>query len=107
LTLSETAIVEGESVDVGAKVVNNDDTSARGYTANLTENGSVVDTMSGTVSAGSNTTVVFTRSYSGSGDYNLSIEGLPPKTLTVQAPASLAVNISNTNDPVLRARRWR
>jgi outer membrane protein assembly factor BamB len=87
LSVSSGDVSVGESLTVSATVENQGD-AACGYDADLTVDGSVVDTTSGTVGTGySDTdTVEFTHSFATAGTYDVSIAGLPPETVNVSGP---------------------
>ncbi|WP_162991654.1 right-handed parallel beta-helix repeat-containing protein [Halostella salina] len=87
LAVSNTTVVTNESVDVTATVTN-DASSSQSYTAEFERNGTVVDTKSGVLASGPgvNTTVTFRTSFLDAGTYNVTINDLPAKTITVEDP---------------------
>jgi hypothetical protein len=83
LSVSDTSVVTGESFDVSATVTNNDNTGSHSYTVELKQNGTVVDTRSGTLDAGNSTEVTFTTSFESSGTQTVTIANLTAETVTV------------------------
>ncbi|UTF53473.1 Ig-like domain-containing protein [Natronosalvus rutilus] len=87
LTVSSTNVSAGESVTVSATVENLGDVDC-GYAADLTVDGSVADTATGTISPGyyGRETVEFTHTFSASGTYDVTIADLPPVAVTATEP---------------------
>ena len=102
-SLSESTILEGESVTVSADVENSGDADGT-FTAELQEDGTTVTTTDVTVAAGSTETVTFTRTYDTAGSYDLAVSATTAGTLTVEeATAEFTVSGASLQDDTILA----
>ncbi|MFC7133297.1 MULTISPECIES: PQQ-binding-like beta-propeller repeat protein [Salinibaculum] len=88
LSVSSANVTEGEQVTISATVANRASTSCD-YTAELSVDGSVVDSTSGSLGSSSYNyyeTVEFDYSFASTGTYNVTIADLPTKQVTVTGP---------------------
>ncbi|WP_224450535.1 Ig-like domain-containing protein [Haloprofundus salilacus] len=97
LSVSSLNVSTGEAFTVSATVENQGSVDCA-YTADLEVDESVVDSTTGSVSSGSSDTVEFTHTFSSTGTYNVSIEGLPPVEVTVTEPVAVPVVEPTTRD---------
>ena len=101
--LSESTIMEGESVTVEATVENTGDRGGT-FTAGLREDGTVIDTRDVAVAAGSTETVTFTDTYNTAGSYDLAVNDTAAGTLTVEeATAEFTVSNAGLADSTILA----
>jgi outer membrane protein assembly factor BamB len=94
LAVTPTDVLTGENVTVTADV-ENDGTAAGSYQVNVTQNGTTVATRTGTLEAGTATTVSYVTNFSTPGDYALGVEGLGTELVRVADPAVANVTVSN------------
>jgi subtilisin family serine protease len=101
--LSESTIMEGESVTIEATVENTGDRGGT-FTAGLREDGTVIDTKDVAVAAGSTETVTFTDTYNTAGSYDLAVNDTAAGTLTVEeATAEFTVSNAGLADSTILA----
>ncbi|OYR48470.1 APHP domain-containing protein [Halorubrum sp. Ea1] len=92
LTLSDSVISVGDTVTVTADITNTGDAEGT-YTADLAVDGTVEESNSVDVDAGSTETVSFIPSLETAGDYTISVGDGPTRDLTVVEPAPANISI--------------
>jgi hypothetical protein len=84
LTVSPTAAGIGQPISVSATVTNFG-TVSNAYNATLEVDGRIVERRNGTLAAGADERVTFTRSFASAGRYDVTVDGLANETVTVGA----------------------
>jgi PGF-pre-PGF domain-containing protein len=98
--LNQTTITEGDSVEVTGTIANTGDQSGT-FTAELTENGTVVASQDVTVSGGTTETVTFVRTYQTAGAYDLAVSGTTGGVVTVEQSTPFDVTTADLNQTTI------
>jgi hypothetical protein len=100
-SLSDSEIVEGDTVETTASVENTGDLEGS-YDVELEVDGQTVDSQSVTLDGGESTTVAFDRTFSDAGSYDVSVSGESAGSLEVLTPPDIeATTLETSPNPAL------